>query len=108
MEPLVKDELLQKFCEEKCKGCPPRSTCTSLGTCKEYDKYCTKLIDEALMKNLDFIKLVELVRKVASLTKESQNYIDRIKLLSNKVVLDYNCSHKWLEDKVNKIVNLNG
>ena len=25
------------FCKVRCKGKPPRSTCTSLGTCREYD-----------------------------------------------------------------------
>lgn len=27
------------FCKIRCKGKPPRSTCTSLGTCKEYDEF---------------------------------------------------------------------
>ena len=34
------------FCMVKCMGQPPRSTCTSLGTCKEYDNFvkCVKMI----------------------------------------------------------------
>ena len=35
------DALIEKacdaFCKVRCKGKPPRSTCTSLGTCREYD-----------------------------------------------------------------------
>ena len=27
------------FCKVTCKGDPPRSTCTSLGTCIEYDEF---------------------------------------------------------------------
>ena len=27
------------FCKAMCQGKPPRSTCTSLGTCKEYDDF---------------------------------------------------------------------
>ncbi len=27
------------FCKAMCQGKPPRSTCTSLGTCKEYDEF---------------------------------------------------------------------
>ena len=27
------------FCKVRCKGKPPRSTCTSLGTCIEYDEF---------------------------------------------------------------------
>ncbi len=27
------------FCKVRCKGNPPRSTCTSLGTCREYDDF---------------------------------------------------------------------
>lgn len=27
------------FCKAVCNNCPPRSTCTSLGTCKEYDNF---------------------------------------------------------------------
>lgn len=29
----------EAFCKATCNGCPPRSTCTSLGTCKEYDNF---------------------------------------------------------------------
>lgn len=27
------------FCKAVCNGCPPRSTCTSLGTCERYDNF---------------------------------------------------------------------
>ena len=27
------------FCKAMCQGHPPRSTCTSLGTCKKYDNF---------------------------------------------------------------------
>jgi hypothetical protein len=27
------------FCKVRCKDCPPRSTCISLGTCIEYDEF---------------------------------------------------------------------
>ncbi len=29
----------EAFCKATCNGHPPRSTCTSLGTCKEYDNF---------------------------------------------------------------------
>ena len=29
----------EAFCKATCNGLPPRSTCTSLGTCKEYDNF---------------------------------------------------------------------
>lgn len=29
----------EAFCKAICNGNPPRSTCTSLGTCKEYDNF---------------------------------------------------------------------
>ena len=29
----------EAFCKAVCNGHPPRSTCTSLGTCKEYDEF---------------------------------------------------------------------
>lgn len=29
----------EAFCKATCNGNPPRSTCTSLGTCKEYDNF---------------------------------------------------------------------
>lgn len=29
----------EAFCKASCNGHPPRSTCTSLGTCKEYDEF---------------------------------------------------------------------
>ena len=29
----------EAFCKATCNGCPPRSTCTSLGTCKGYDDF---------------------------------------------------------------------
>ena len=28
-----------EFCKAVCNGKPPRSTCTSLGTCKQYDEF---------------------------------------------------------------------
>lgn len=37
------DAFIQKarveFCKAVCNGKPPRSTCTSLGTCKQYDEF---------------------------------------------------------------------
>lgn len=37
------DALIEKakeaFCKATCNGHPPRSTCTSLGTCKECDNF---------------------------------------------------------------------
>ena len=33
------DKACDAFCKVRCKECPPRSTCTSLGTCKEYDNF---------------------------------------------------------------------
>ena len=37
------DAFIQKakeaFCKATCNGYPPRSTCTSLGTCKEHDNF---------------------------------------------------------------------
>lgn len=29
----------EAFCKAVCQGNPPRDTCTSLGTCKEYDNF---------------------------------------------------------------------
>ena len=29
----------EAFCKARCNGHPPRSTCTSLGMCKEYDNF---------------------------------------------------------------------
>lgn len=29
----------EAFCKATCNGHPPRRTCTSLGTCKEYDNF---------------------------------------------------------------------
>ena len=29
----------EAFCKATCNGHPPRSTCTSLGTCKEHDNF---------------------------------------------------------------------
>ena len=29
----------EAFCKAMCNGHPPRSTCTSLGTCKEHDNF---------------------------------------------------------------------
>ena len=29
----------EAFCKATCNGHPPRNTCTSLGTCKEYDNF---------------------------------------------------------------------
>lgn len=29
----------EAFCKATCNGHPPRSTCTSLGTCREYDNF---------------------------------------------------------------------
>jgi hypothetical protein len=32
-------KMKEAFCKATCNGHPPRSTCTSLGTCKEYDNF---------------------------------------------------------------------
>lgn len=29
----------EAFCKATCNGYPPQSTCTSLGTCREYDNF---------------------------------------------------------------------
>ena len=43
IEYIRKDAFIEKakeaFCKATCNGHPPRSTCTSLGTCKEYDNF---------------------------------------------------------------------
>lgn len=36
---MVSEEAKEAFCKATCNGHPPRSTCTSLGTCKEYDNF---------------------------------------------------------------------
>ena len=36
----------EAFCKATCNGHPPRSTCTSLGTCKEYDNFVKFLREE--------------------------------------------------------------
>lgn len=36
----------EAFCKATCNGCPPRSTCTSLGTCREYDNFVKLLKGE--------------------------------------------------------------
>ena len=36
----------EAFCKATCNGCPPRSTCTSLGTCREYDNFVKFLKEE--------------------------------------------------------------
>ena len=33
------------FCKVRCKGNPPRSNCTSFGTCREYDDFCKTIKD---------------------------------------------------------------
>ena len=33
------NKMKEAFCKATCNGYPPRSTCTSLGTCKEYDNF---------------------------------------------------------------------
>ena len=42
-EYIRKDAFIEKakeaFCKATCNGHPPRSTCTSLGTCKEHDNF---------------------------------------------------------------------
>ena len=44
------DALIKKakeyFCKAVCNGHPPRSTCTSLGTCKKYDNFVKYLKGE--------------------------------------------------------------
>ena len=43
IEYIRKDAFIGKakeaFCKATCNGHPPRSTCTSLGTCKEHDNF---------------------------------------------------------------------
>ena len=36
----------EAFCKAVCQGHPPRDTCTSLGTCKEYDNFVKFLKEE--------------------------------------------------------------
>ena len=36
----------EAFCKARCNGHPPRSTCTSLGTCKECDNFVKLLKGE--------------------------------------------------------------
>lgn len=36
----------EAFCKATCNGCPQRSTCTSLGTCREYDNFVKFLKEE--------------------------------------------------------------
>lgn len=36
----------EAFCKATCNGHPPRSTCTSLGTCREYDNFVKFLREE--------------------------------------------------------------
>lgn len=33
------DKACETFCKVRCNGKPPRSTCTSLGTCSEHDDF---------------------------------------------------------------------
>jgi len=35
----LKEKAKEAFCKARCDGHPPRSTCTSLGTCKEHDNF---------------------------------------------------------------------
>ena len=46
------DTLIEKacvaFCKVRCQGNPPRSTCTSLGTCKEYDDFRKAMREESV------------------------------------------------------------
>ncbi len=43
IEYIRKDAFIKKacetFCKVSCNGHPPRSTCTSLGTCREHDNF---------------------------------------------------------------------
>ena len=49
-EPVNEDERAKEaFCKATCNGHPPRSTCTSLGTCKEYDNF-VKFMERKKMK----------------------------------------------------------
>lgn len=36
----------EAFCKATCNGHPPRSTCTSLGTCKEHDNFVKFMKEE--------------------------------------------------------------
>ena len=42
----------EAFCKVKCNGKPPRSTCTSLGTCKEYDNFLKSLQNKPISEDL--------------------------------------------------------
>jgi len=53
IEYIRKDAFIRKacktFCKVRCNGKPPRDTCTSLGTCKEYDNF-VKFMERKKMK----------------------------------------------------------
>lgn len=40
----------EAFCKATCNGNPPRSTCTSLGTCDSYDEFCRLIKEGAIGK----------------------------------------------------------
>jgi len=42
------EKACEVFCKVRCNGHPPRSTCTSLGTCMEYDNF-RKTLEEDLV-----------------------------------------------------------
>lgn len=41
----VRVRVKEAFCMAVCNGNPPRSTCTSLGTCKQYDEFVKAIND---------------------------------------------------------------
>jgi hypothetical protein len=40
------EKACEMFCKIRCNGKPPRSTCTSLGTCCEHDNFRKSLKEE--------------------------------------------------------------
>ena len=42
------EKACKTFCKVRCNGKPPRDTCTSLGTCDEYDDFCKTIKKELL------------------------------------------------------------
>lgn len=48
----IDEEIKSAFCIAVCKGCPPRSTCTSLGTCTMYDVFVKLLYERTYQKQI--------------------------------------------------------
>ena len=47
----IRNIALDAFCEFMCHQKPPRKTCTSLGTCDQYDEF-NRLLAASFLKNL--------------------------------------------------------